>query len=37
MLRLEFPNTSHEESYLEMLTEWKKFETTPTSPLRLFV
>lgn len=35
MLRLEFPNLSHKQSYLEMISEWRNFEV-PTSPGRLF-
>lgn len=35
MLHLEFPNISHEKSYLEMIEEWKNHET-PTSPWALF-
>lgn len=35
MLQLEFPNLSHKQSYLEMITEWRAAEV-PTSPGRLF-
>lgn len=37
MPQLEFPNLSHKQSYLEMISEWASFETVPTSPGRLFV
>lgn len=37
MPQLEFPNLSHKQSYLEMISEWASFETVPTSPSRLFV
>jgi predicted acetyltransferase len=37
MFALEFPNTSHKQSYLSMMKEWRGFEATPTSPSRLFV
>lgn len=37
MLKLEFPNESHREMYEDMMKEWRSFETTPTSPRRLFV
>jgi predicted acetyltransferase len=37
MPQLEFPNLSHKQSYLEMISEWAIFETVPTSPGRLFV
>ena len=36
MPQLEFPNLSHKQSYLEMISEWASFETVPTSPGRLF-
>lgn len=36
MSHLEFPNLSHKQSYLEMISEWKAAEV-PTSPGRLFV
>jgi hypothetical protein len=36
MLHLSFPNISHKSEYLSMIAEWKAFETTPTSPGRLF-
>lgn len=36
MLRLEIPNTSHEEEYNEMTKEWENFEGRSTSPARLF-
>lgn len=36
MLQLQFPNTSHEKSYLEMIQEWGSVETIPTSPNALF-
>lgn len=35
MLYLTFPNISHQSRYLEMIEEWKNFET-PTSPWALF-
>ncbi len=35
MLKLEFPNESHKDQYLEMIKEWKNYEK-PTSPWRLF-
>lgn len=37
MSQLEFPNLSHKQSYLDMISEWKSFESVPTSPSRLFV
>ncbi len=37
MLQLEFPNLSHKQPYLDMISEWASFETVPTSPGRLFV
>jgi len=37
MPQLEFPNLSHKQSYLEMISEWASIETVPTSPGRLFV
>lgn len=36
MLKLEFPNESHKNQYLEMIEEWKNYEK-PTSPGKLFV
>lgn len=36
MLRLEFPNESHQEMYEDMLEEWESFEEIPTSPSLLF-
>ena len=36
MLKLEFPNESHKDQYLEMIEEWKNYEK-PTSPGKLFV
>lgn len=36
MPQLEFPNLSHKQSYLEMISEWGSFETVPTSPGKLF-
>lgn len=36
MLKLEFPNSSHEAAYTSMLEEWRAYEYTPTSPSRLF-
>lgn len=36
MPHLEFPNISHKQSYLDMIQEWRNFETVPTSPSRLF-
>lgn len=36
MLRLEFPNETHKQCYIEMMDGWKKREVTPTSPWRLF-
>jgi predicted acetyltransferase len=36
MYKLQFPNISHKAEYLSMIAEWKAFETTPTSPGRLF-
>ena len=36
MLHLTFPKISHKSEYLAMIAEWKSFETTPTSPGRLF-
>ena len=35
MPQLEFPNFSHKQSYLEMISEWRAFEV-PTSPGKLF-
>lgn len=35
MPHLEFPNNSHKQSYLDMISEWRSFEE-PTSPGRLF-
>ena len=35
MLKLEFPNESHKDAYLEMIKEWKNYEK-PTSPGKLF-
>lgn len=35
-LRLELPNISHKVAYLDMIEEWKNFETIPTSPRALF-
>ena len=35
MSQLEFPNLSHKQSYLEMISEWRGFEV-PTSPGKLF-
>lgn len=37
MLRLEFPNESHKNQYLEMIEEWGQHETIPTDPDNLFV
>lgn len=37
MFQLEFPNFSHKQSYLEMISEWASFDPVPTSPGRLFV
>ncbi len=37
MLRLTFPHISHRSLYLDMIEEWENFESTPTSPWRLFV
>ena len=37
MSQLEFPNLSHKQSYLEMISEWASVETVPTSPGGLFV
>ncbi|NUJ97377.1 GNAT family N-acetyltransferase [Candidatus Gracilibacteria bacterium] len=37
MLRLEFPNISHKDSYERLIKEWGKFEKTPSSPSKLFV
>lgn len=37
MFHLTFPTISHKSSYLSMLSEWRDFEATPTSPGRLFV
>ena len=37
MLRLEFPNESHKDQYLEMIEEWGQHETIPTDPDNLFV
>ena len=36
MLKLEFPNITHKQAYLEMIQEWANFEVIPTSPGRLF-
>ena len=36
MLRLEFPNESHKEKWEEMIAEWGKCESIPTSPTALF-
>lgn len=36
MLKLEFPNESHKDTYLEMIQEWKNHEI-PTSPWKLFM
>ena len=36
MLKLEFPNSSHEAAYYDMIEEWRAYEYTPTSPSRLF-
>lgn len=36
MLHLTFPDISHQSRYLDMIEEWRNFETTPTSPRRLF-
>lgn len=36
MSQLEFPNLSHKQSYLEMISKWASFETVPTSPGKLF-
>lgn len=36
MPQLEFPNLSHKQSYLDMISEWRSFEV-PTSPGKLFV
>lgn len=35
MPQLEFPNLSHKQSYLDMISEWTDFEV-PTSPGKLF-
>ena len=35
MPQLEFPNLSHKQSYLDMISEWRSFEV-PTSPGKLF-
>ncbi len=35
MSQLQFPNLSHKQSYLDMITEWRSFEV-PTSPGKLF-
>lgn len=35
VLSLEFPNLSHKQSYLDMISEWRSFEV-PTSPGKLF-
>lgn len=37
MLRLEFPNYTHQKIYENMIQEWRDFEETPTSPGRLFI
>ena len=37
MLKLEFPNESHRNQYLEMIKEWGEYEAIPTSPDNLFV
>lgn len=36
MLKLEFPNESHRNQYLEMIKEWGEYETIPTDPDNLF-
>ena len=36
MLRLEFPNETHQEMYEEMIEEWRNYEKIPTSPSLLF-
>ena len=36
MLKLEFPNESHKDQYLEMIREWKNHEV-PTTPWKLFM
>ena len=36
MLKLEFPNASHEAAYNSMIEEWRAYEYTPTAPSRLF-
>jgi predicted acetyltransferase len=35
VLSLEFPNLTHKQSYLDMISEWRSFEV-PTSPGKLF-
>lgn len=35
MPQLEFPNLSHKQSYLDMISEWRSFEVL-TSPGKLF-
>ncbi len=37
MLRLEFPNKSHKDSYERLIKEWSSLEKVPTNPTRLFV
>ena len=36
MLRLEFPNESHKVMWEEVIAEWEKYESIPTSPWLLF-
>lgn len=36
MIRLEIPNTSHQEAYEAMIALWRSHESIPTSPSTLF-
>lgn len=36
MIRLEIPNTSHQEAYDAMIALWRSHESIPTSPSTLF-
>jgi predicted acetyltransferase len=36
MFHLTFPTISHKSRYLEMIEEWRNFESIPTSPRALF-